>query len=68
MCNRMSKVQDFYEDDEFEDLLSSASARVANKWEDDFVTSLDEKWQEFGRRMYLSDKQQEILERIANDG
>lgn len=63
----MSTVADLYDDSEFEDLLSEAEANTANGWEEDFVTGIREKWDQYGRRMFLSDKQDEILKRIAND-
>lgn len=61
------KVQDLYEDDEFEELLGQASAAAANEWESEFVDGLNEKFETYGRRMFLSARQQEILERIAGD-
>ena len=63
----MSQVQEIYEDDEFESLLDDAERNAANDWEETFVSDLRGKFYEFGRRMYLSESQQEHLERIAND-
>jgi len=63
----MSQVQEIYEDDEFESLLDDAERNAANDWEETFVSDLRGKFDEFGRRMYLSESQQEHLERIAND-
>ncbi|MBK7490860.1 MAG: hypothetical protein IPI17_01830 [Nitrosomonas sp.] len=63
----MSQVQEIYEDDEFESLLDDAERNAANDWEETFVSDLKSKFDEFGRRMYLSESQQEHLERIAND-
>ena len=63
----MSQVQEIYEDDEFESLLDDAERNAGNDWEETFVSDLRGKFDEFGRRMYLSESQQEHLERIAND-
>lgn len=63
----MSQVQDNYDDDEFESLLSEAAMNSANDWECQFVADMRDKFEEYGRRMYLSESQQEHLERIASD-
>ena len=59
--------QEIYEDDEFESLLDDAERNAANDWEETLVSDLRSKFEQFGRRMYLSESQQEHLERIAND-
>ena len=61
------QVQDIYSEDEFEGLLDSARMNAANDWEENFVSGLADKFEEFGRRLYLSDSQRDHLERIAND-
>jgi len=61
------QVQDEYEDDEFESLLSDAEMNAANDWEEKFVSDLRDKFEQYGRRMYLSENQREHLERIAGD-
>ena len=61
------KVQDLYSEGEFEELLDEAEANAANDWETQFVDDLQAKFDQYGRRMYLSPAQQEALERIAND-
>ena len=61
------RVQDLYKEKEFESLLTSARMNAANDWEEEFVASLQGKYEQFGRRMYLSDAQKDNLERIAND-
>ena len=48
------QVQDEYEDDEFETLLSDAGMNAANDWEEKFVSDLQDKFEQYGRRMYLS--------------
>lgn len=61
------QVQDIYDDDEFEVLLESARMNAANDWEETFISDLSSKFEEYGKRMYLSDSQLEHLERIASD-
>lgn len=62
------QLQDIFDDEaEFEELLESAKNNAANDWEENFIAGQIEKFEEFGRRMYLSESQQEHLERIAND-
>ena len=61
------QVQDIYDDDEFEGLLESARMNAANDWEETFISDLSSKFEEYGKRMYLSDSQLEHLERIASD-
>ncbi len=63
----MSTVADLYQDDEFEGLLSQAEDCAANDWETNFVSDMRDKWDQYGRRMFISDKQNDILNRIAND-
>lgn len=61
------RVQDLYEKDEFEELLDNARMNAANDWEESFAADMKTRYEQYGRRMYLSDAQQEHLERIAND-
>lgn len=63
----MSRVQDHFEEDEFEELLDSAAMNAANDWEEQFVADMKGRYGQYGRRMFISDAQQETLERIAND-
>jgi hypothetical protein len=63
----MTTISDLYADSEFEDLLSEAENNASGTWEIDFVTDMRDKWEQYGHRMFLSDKQNEILNRIAND-
>jgi hypothetical protein len=65
MCQR---VQDLYqEEDEFEGLLEDARMNAANDWEESFVADMKAGFDQYGRRMYISDSQKEQLERIASD-
>lgn len=61
------RVQDLYEEKEFEELLESARMNAANDWEESFVSDMKTRFDQFGRRMYISEAQQTTLERIAND-
>lgn len=61
------RVQDLYEDSEFEKLLEDARMNAANDWEEQFVSDMHARFMQYGRRMYLSDSQRETIERIAND-
>lgn len=61
------KVQDYYSEEDFEDLLTEAEANAANDFETTFVSDLRERFDDYGKRMYLSERQRETLERIAND-
>jgi len=61
-----NKVQDIYSELEFSDLLDEAEKNAANAWEENFVSDLRAKFNEYGIRMFLSESQQEHLERIAD--
>lgn len=61
------RVQDLYDDNEFEELLESARMNAANDWEESFVADMKGRYDQYGRRMYISDSQKDHLERIAND-
>lgn len=49
----------------FNDVLTSAQEQVANSWEEQFVSDTTDKYTQYGDRMFISDKQIVILERIA---
>lgn len=57
------QVQDL--DYDFEDLLSEAESKARGAWEENFTEDMRDKFDEYGDRMYLSDRQEEILKRIA---
>ncbi len=61
------RVQDIYQEEEFEELLESARMNAANDWEETFVSDMKGKYDQYGRRMFISDSQKDHLERIAND-
>lgn len=48
------------------ELLDQIDDKKLNKWEQEFVGSLRERYEEYGERTKLSEKQREILERIVN--
>lgn len=62
----MSRVSDSYTDQEFEDLLDVADDQASGRKEQDFVSDMRDKFVEWGVEMFLSEAQQEWLERIAN--
>lgn len=55
----------FDEASEFEDLLDAAESEASTGWEMDFVSDMRDRFEEYQERMYLSERQIEILERIA---
>ena len=61
------RVQDLYAEKEFEALIEDARMNAANDWEESFVADMKDRYTEYGRRMFISDAQQQHLERIAND-
>jgi hypothetical protein len=61
------RIQDIYDEKEFEELLESARMNAANDWEESFVSDMKTRFDQYGRRMYISEAQQTTLERIAND-
>jgi hypothetical protein len=61
------RIQDLYDEKEFEELLESARMNAANDWEESFVSDMKTRFYQYGRRMYISEAQQTTLERIAND-
>lgn len=61
-----NKVQDIYSEIKFSDLLDEAENNAANSWEENFVSDLKSKFNEYGIRMFLSESQKDHLERIAD--
>lgn len=59
------KVQDHYTHDEFEEILDDAEMSAANDWEEEFVSDIKLKFKQYGIRMFISERQIEIIERIA---
>lgn len=60
------RVCDLYNDREFEDLLQEALGKASSDWENDFVSDMVDKFNEHRNDMFLSDLQDDHLNRIAN--
>lgn len=60
------KVGDVFTDKEFADLLGSAEDGATTGWEMNFTSDLRDKWDQYGLDMFISEKQIEHLEKIAN--
>ena len=61
-------VQELYPNvTDFEVLLEDARMNAANDWEETFVSDLRDRYAQYGRRMFLTEAQQQHLERIASD-
>ena len=50
---------------EFDELLADAENNATSDWDMNFVDDLRNRYDKYGERMYLSERQLEILERIA---
>lgn len=59
----MSTANDLYDD--FDDVLEQAECNAKTDWEMEFVENLKAKYRDYGKLMFLSDKQKEILDRIC---
>lgn len=59
-------IQDLYDTRAFSDLLDSAERNASTDFEEAFTSDLREQWEQWGERMYLSERQQAVLERIAD--
>jgi len=53
--------------DNFNDLLSDAENGAKTEWEMEFISGIQVKYAQWGDRMFVSDKQLAILERMAED-
>lgn len=62
-------VEDRYKDevDIFEELLEAAETNANNDFEMEFTSDMRVKYQKYGKKMFLSDKQVALLERIADN-
>lgn len=61
----MTKAHEHF--DNVEDVLYTAEKRARNEWEMDFVDGLKDKFSTYGDDMFLSEKQADILRRIAGE-
>lgn len=59
-----STVADFF--DNFEDVLYVAGMKARGAWEKQFVEDLADKFDEYGERMFLSERQYDVLTRITD--
>ena len=63
----MSKLLDHFDSVvEFEELLAEADEQAVTTWQEDFVSDMKDRYEQYGTEMYLSDPQKDVLERIAN--
>jgi len=53
--------------DDFEELLESAERNASKNWDVNFIASMRERYDEWGRNTSISDNQLEQLKRIANE-
>lgn len=64
--SRSDQVRDHFEDaDAFESLLSEAEYMAETEKEREFVSDLEAKFDEYGMKMFLSDRQLSWLQAIA---
>lgn len=60
---RVSEAFDDLED--FERLLRDAESQAKSEWEQGFVGDMNERYEEHGGSMFITDRQIETLERIV---
>lgn len=59
-------ITDLFDDaSEFDELLADAENNATSDWDMNFVDDLRNRYDKYGERMYLSERQLEILRRIA---
>jgi hypothetical protein len=54
-------------DFDFEEALSIAQDKARGAWEEQFVSDLQDRFDEYADRMFISDRQVEVLLRITGD-
>ena len=60
------RLSELYSDiSEFEDLLDAAETNASTEWEMDFMFDLRERYKKYKNSMFLSPKQKETLENLA---
>lgn len=52
---------------DFEEVLASARMNAANDWEENFVADIAERYKMHSGRMFLTEKQNDTLNKIASD-
>lgn len=50
----------------FQEVIDEAEANTKNNWEDNFIGDMSDKYKQYGDKIYISEKQIEILQRIAD--
>lgn len=61
------KAKDVFDcESDLEDLIDEADGNAVGYWEEEFVSDMRDKFDEYGLRMFMSDKQKDILDRIAS--
>lgn len=51
---------------EFDDLLAQALSNASSEWEIGFVTDVESRYLQYGDNTFISERQEEVLRRIAN--
>lgn len=66
MTKQSTKVSEKFEtQDEFERVLGLAESNASTEFEMEFIASMRINYDKFGMRMFLSEKQEQVLDRIA---
>ena len=55
----------FADEDELASLIESAASRARGAWEEQFISDMEDKFKLYGLGMFMSEKQEAILRRIA---
>jgi len=64
----VSKVNEIFDETaDFDALLSSADGNAKNDWERKFVDDMRVRYDKYGADCYLSDRQRDVLENIAQE-
>ena len=66
MANQRPQSRTAGEFKNFQEVIDEAEANTKNNWEDNFIGDMGGKYKQYGGKMYISEKQIEILQRIAN--
>ncbi len=57
--------EQFGNEEDYEKVYEEAESNARGDWEIDFIEMMGERFEKFGFDMYISDKQVEILKKIA---
>lgn len=61
----MAKESIEFDANELEELLRKAKEKAKTDWEKSFVEDMSNKFEQWGDRLYLSQKQMDIIRKIA---